>query len=970
MDDLESSITSSAVGSDGFVYLGGSSGLYRIEGKRVRKWLPDPNNPKSIQSGAITALQSHEDAIWIGSRTGLTRFDIGTGAFTRVPLTDDFPSDPAVQSLYVSGGKLFVGTVGDGVIILDLVRPDKRQAISLENAAARPAVFGFAEFDGRLIVATREGLEVIGSDASSRAINKQVAPEGAETIVKGPAGNLWVGAQDALYRITSLDPLSYQRFAHEDYPALPSSAIDGMTFDDMGRLWVGGENGLARWDFASDAPVNCRRDRFGNPDRTVALTFLSNDLPGKMLMGTRGAQLKVANLATGVRRIVTGDDRYSNLPRASIWSTLVSRDGRLLLGTSQGLFRESSPGEDTFDKVYANQLGERRVNTMYEAADQELWLGTSRGLFVLAQGKLEQVPLIVDSMGNSGRENVYQIIPSGERLILASPDGLIILDRATRAVVHLFHKDGREKPVNGAPTIEHERATYWHASASRDSIYGSGSSHVHRFDLETGQMEASTDEARASGLFTPGRIYAAVPAASGEVVIGTDNGIAITDPDFETFEFLDRLYGKRMGNVRNLVSAPDGQIWMSTGELGLLRFDPEARDFSVFSVQDGLHRARTTQGALSVAADGAVTSATGSGATYIPSGTRPIQAGIRKTLMAYQGLSERTVAAGSVLMLQPDDRQISIDLAVPELVEQDRYWVQYSFSQESDEVATNIIDLDQPLSLQYLEPGNYAFFGQLVSASGPVSDPLEFEVQVLAHWYERTSTYIALALILVALAMTAFLYRTRSIERKFQIISDERRRIAQELHDSSLQDLFGAQMLGRTLKVDGSQQEALGQKEQVLGLLKSATASMRESVMTLREDPDTPSLAEAIGKFEPPAALSNPVDLEYQEAGSNWGVGKHRRFFVARIAQEAINNAAKHAHASKISTRLNWSFWNLVVEVSDDGNGFDSNSPDYRAGHGREAMQCMADAVSGTLETVSTPGKGTRIRLKVPRFAL
>lgn len=970
MDDIDSSITSSAVGSDGFLYLGGASGLYRIEGKRVRKWLPDPNDPTSIPSGAVTALQSYEDAIWIGSRTGLTRFDIASGAFTTVPLSDEFPSDPPVQSLFLSGGMLLVGTIGESVFRLDPSRPDETETILLENAAAKPAVFGFAEFDGRLIAATRTGLEVIGSDGSARAIDGVVAPEGAEAIVEGPQGNLWVGAQDALYEVTSLAPLAYERYAHEDYPALPNSAIDGMTFDDMGRLWVGGENGLARWDFASDAPINCRRDRFGKPDRTVALTFLSTDIPGKMLMGTRGAQLKVANLATSARRIVTGDARYSNLPRASIWSTLVGRDGRLMLGTSQGLYRESSPGEDTFERVFAGQLGERRVSTLYETADEELWIGTNRGLFVLAKGQLEQVPLIVDSTGQSGRENIYQIVASGERLVLGSPDGLIILDRALREVIHLFHKDESEKPVNGAPTIQHDRATYWHASTSENSIYGSGSSHVHRFDPETGKLVASTDEARASGVFTPGRIYGAVPTASDEVVIGTDNGIAITDPDFEKFEFLDRLHGKRMGGVRNLVSASDGQIWMSTGELGLLRFDPESRTSATYSVQDGLHSAVTTQGALSVSRDGTVTSATGIGATVIRGSVQPVQSSARTTLVAFHGRNQRPITGGSSITLEPDDRRVSIDLAVPEILEQDRYWVQYSFSRGPDPLQSTITDLDQPLSLQYLEPGNYAFSGQVVSASGPVSEPLEFEVVVLAYWWERQSTYALALIFIAALVAAGFYYRTRSIERKFQIIADERRRIAQELHDSSLQDLFGAQMLGRTLKVDGSADNAETQKGQVLDLLKSATSSMRESVMTLRESPETPTLSEAIGEFEPPAALSSPVELSYSEDGSKWSVGKYRRFFVARIAQEAINNAAKHARAGSIKTKLSWSFWNLVVEITDDGGGFDTTTEEAHAGHGREAMQCMADAVSGTLETHSAVGKGTTIRLKVPRFSL
>lgn len=969
MDDIESSISSAAVGSDGFLYLGGVTGLHRIEGKRVRTWLPDPNDPNSLASGTITALVSQDDSIWIGSSTGLSRFDRDAGTFERIPITSDFPADPRVLSLFVDQGSLYVGTIGANVAKVDLEDPSKVVQIELERAETDPAIFDFARFDGKVVIATREGLEVISKDLTTRSLGA-IAPRGAEALVVGHDEALWVGADDGLYRIAGLSPLEFERFDHNDYPALPSGPIEALALDEDNRLWIGGEAGLARWSPGEPAPINCRRDRFENLDRRVSITTLSTEMPGLLIMGTRGSQAKIARLNTGVRRIATGNESFSNLPRTAIWSTLITSRGQLLLGTSQGLFRETAKGADQFEKLYTAELNGRRITSLYEAEDKELWIGTSRGLFVASPSGLDPVPLIINNSGEQGQEIIYKIVPHEKHLLLASPDGLITLDRAKREVLRLVHSDEREKAVNDAPATQLERAGFWHASVTKDYAFATGSTYIYRFDAKTGQVLSSTDQARASGSFAPGRTLATIATDQGSVLIGTDNGLVITDLEFQEFEFVDRLQGKHIGIVRNLIAGPDGTIWMSSGELGLLRFEPGPRKWSSYSVEDGLHVAVTTQGALSVSGNGTVVSATGIGATVIPPGIEPLQKRTTKTLIAYNSKDQLAVPAGSTITLDPGDRQLSFDFAVPELLEKDRYWVQYSFTLGTNTEASKIIDLDRPLNLQYLQPGRYAFSGQIVSASGPVSEPLEFEILVLAHWWERQSTYLILGLTLVGLLAAAFVYRTRSIERKFQIIADERRRIAQELHDSSLQDLFGAQMLGRSLKVDGSQAGAEGQKDQVLGLLKSATSSMRESVMSLSEDPQMPTLSKAIGEFEPPAALSRKIDINYQEEGKKWMVGKHRRFFVARIAQEAINNAAKHAKASRISTKIDWSFWNLTLEVADNGEGFDPASPDYLAGHGREAMQCMADAVSGKLETVSAPGEGTRIRLRVPRFTL
>lgn len=88
-----------------------------------------------------------------------------------------------------------------------------------------------------------------------------------------------------------------------------------------------------------------------------------------------------------------------------------------------------------------------------------------------------------------------------------------------------------------------------------------------------------------------------------------------------------------------------------------------------------------------------------------------------------------------------------------------------------------------------------------------------------------------------------------------------------------------------------------------------------------------------------------------------------------RIAQEALTNVTKHAHASHVSVRLTTPNHHATLEVSDDGVGFDETLARHRAkdGHfGLAAMDQRASMVGGSLEVRSAPGGGTRVVVDVP----
>lgn len=86
-----------------------------------------------------------------------------------------------------------------------------------------------------------------------------------------------------------------------------------------------------------------------------------------------------------------------------------------------------------------------------------------------------------------------------------------------------------------------------------------------------------------------------------------------------------------------------------------------------------------------------------------------------------------------------------------------------------------------------------------------------------------------------------------------------------------------------------------------------------------------------------------------------------------RVAQEALHNAARHARASKIEVelRVEDDAHAIALEVSDDGVGFDP-AGSFPGHLGLSSMRERAGRLNGTLEITSTPGEGTRIRIRLP----
>ena len=205
--------------------------------------------------------------------------------------------------------------------------------------------------------------------------------------------------------------------------------------------------------------------------------------------------------------------------------------------------------------------------------------------------------------------------------------------------------------------------------------------------------------------------------------------------------------------------------------------------------------------------------------------------------------------------------------------------------------------------------------------------------------------------------------------RELSVVA-ERNRLALELHDAVSQKLFGlvlsAEAAGTLLERDPL--AAREQVERLQGLAQEALEELRSLVFELRPpDLDKDGLVGALRKHIELLRRIAQRDIELVNDGE-LRADSARDQELLRIAQEALQNAVKHAHAHRVAVRLHGGEGVLVLEVEDDGVGFDPDADGIRSRRlGLTSMEERAARIGGSIVIESAVGEGTTVRLEVPR---
>ena len=206
--------------------------------------------------------------------------------------------------------------------------------------------------------------------------------------------------------------------------------------------------------------------------------------------------------------------------------------------------------------------------------------------------------------------------------------------------------------------------------------------------------------------------------------------------------------------------------------------------------------------------------------------------------------------------------------------------------------------------------------------------------------------------------------RERLLEAAVRASDAERLRIARDLHDGVVQDLSGSSMALSALAAHADEPDRR-ELEDVSRSLRVSMRSLRSLLVEIYPpDLHTAGLAAAVDDLVAPlVAIGTTVDVDVSGAD---GASRPAVALLWRVAQESVRNVARHARADRMSLTVRHEDDRLVLEVVDDGVGFDPGTVATDDHFGLRAAESLVREHGGTWEVESAPGSGTMVRVEVP----
>ena len=208
--------------------------------------------------------------------------------------------------------------------------------------------------------------------------------------------------------------------------------------------------------------------------------------------------------------------------------------------------------------------------------------------------------------------------------------------------------------------------------------------------------------------------------------------------------------------------------------------------------------------------------------------------------------------------------------------------------------------------------------------------------------------------------------------RKVAILSSERQRLMHDLHDSVSQKLYGLVTLTEAAQAAIEAGSPIDPAEIMPKIGENARQAVKEMRLFLYQmqpiDVEKDGLVSLLhhrlaaveGRADIKARLL--ADLEDEDIA----LSKDKEVVLYYVAQEALNNVLRHAHAKSISVTLKQGRRNVILEIVDDGCGFEPKNVE-RGGLGLLSMRERISQINGNLKIISKPDEGTRIVITVRR---
>jgi len=960
---------------DGYLWLGTESGLYRFDGVRALPWQPPAG--QQLPSDYISALLVGRDGtLWIATNKGLASWKYGK--LTRYPEVAGSVADTLLEDR-------------DGTIWFGLQRPGRICAIQ----GPRARCYGEGTF-GLAVVALYEDLKGnLWASGTTGLWRWKPGPPKQYTFPRGIVEvNSLIESDDGTLLLASNNGLKQLADGKIQSYALPrvTGTFRPVTFfrSSDGSLWVGAQQYLLH--------LHKRRiDAFGAADGLSGddPTCIFEDHEGNVWISTLGGLDRFREYAA------PKISRSQGLSTNNAYSVQSTQDGAIWIGTPNGLNR----WQDAHVTVYAwpsasaqsgirgeQELGIGKAVTniadsgltgtprsLGQDDQARLWVSTSNGVFYLDGTHFARIPEF------QGRNTIPDIAGDGH--------GNVWIGDVFLGLSHL----APGKAAQPIPWSQLGQKNFGAQAFLPDR--SNGGLWIGYFDggiayFRDGRVRTSYTAADGLG---KGRVDDLRFGSRGSLWAATEGGLSrIRDSHIIT---LTGKNGLPCDTVHWSIEDDDHFVWIYTS-CGLVRTaeseldawvnDPKRTvQTRVFDAFDGVASLGVYGGYgphVTKSPDGKIWFVTNDGVSvidprHLPTNKLPAPVHVEQITadrkMYWQNSSGD--ASSSHPKLPPLVHDLEIDYTALSLVAPEK--IRFRVKLEGWDRDWQDVGNRRQAFYNNLSPGNYSFRVTASNNSGVWNEAGTFLDFSVAPAYYQTN-WFRLSCVIAFTAMLWGLYQLRlaQVAQEFNMRLEERvnerTRIARELHDTLLQSFQGLLLRFQSvLKVLPERPvEAEQRLERALDQATKAIAEARDSVQGLRlsaiETNDLVQSITTIGE-ELSAGGTDPNSpaIHVEVGGAPRNLKPIVRDEVYRVAGEALRNAFRHAQALYIVVEIRYDEREFRLRVHDDGKGIDEDAARRRtsAGHfGLHGMHERAEMVGGRLDVWSKVDSGTELQLTIP----
>lgn len=950
----DDSATAMVQTADGFLWFGTLGGLVRFDGMRFRAYTP-ANTPEMHDSGVVNLHLDRTGCLWCSTFAGLVR--MRDGVWQRVDRDLGWTTDYARTFAEAPDGTVYV-TGFDGKVL----RQEGQGFVELsEPPGPVEGALGHCDAEGRFWAVKRQFVGYLDGGGWERVLP---APASPEFLGAGPArdGSLWVLRKGGLLKVGADG-------------VLQNIGLEGVTDDfwslyehSNGEVWIASyKNGLYRVQWTGDQGKALNYSR-ATGHGLAGVRFVREDHEGNTWVG-----LNSLGLLRMRPRVFANYGLGAGLQEPNVKAVTVDTTGQIWIGTyGGGVYRVDSPRFGEARLALAASDWTPYVDSLMADRQGRLWVatfGTGSPVFQIENGQPRQV--LNDGARDSSRTALFQ--DSKGRVWLGGPADLACseAEKWTRF------------PLPGVRALAEEPGT--------GVLWASTPRGLYRRPEETFiEVDGPNGRPLASALCLQ-------PQADGSLWIGTaDRGLLQRRPD-GTFREVGPSKGLPAETVLAIIEDDLGNWWL-VSDSGVIRVDGKAVEevasgkeamlqAALYTAREGLVRrfgpdlrqplaAKTPDGRLWLASPNGLVEVAPAAVRRDPHPPRVVM-----TRMSYRNakgaITEAAFLTSGRYEVAPRGRALSIEFAALSYAAPERVLCATRLEHRGELIASSY-GQDREVSYEMLPPGDYTLHVSAANADGVWNQTgLTVPFRIRPTYWQTPWFRAGLGVLFSALVAGTILHvnrqRSSALRRRAAALLAERQRVAQDIHDGCQQTLLAAQVqvqLARERWPDAppAARQALATAE---ALNRQTLAEAHQAVWDLRhETAPEAALESQLRAVIATTHCANRLEAQFTSAGQPWPLTPGQFAELRRLTLEAVTNVLKHAHAKRLEIRLDYRPDRLVLEVLDDGCGFDPAAarPDIESvGLGLASMRHRAAKLGASFHVFSAAGQGTCVRVVVPR---